>query len=73
MSLLALFATEVGLIDLDDAFQQSVLVLHHAANTLTEEPSRLLPDAKVFRQFDRRDTLAGRRHEIERGEPRPHW
>lgn len=72
LTFLALLAAKVSLVRLDDAFQQVFIVLHHAPDALTEEPCRLLADAEVFRQPNRRNALAGRCYEIKRGEPRPH-
>ncbi len=71
LAFLARLATEIRFVSLDNAFQQAVFVLHHPANTLAEEPSRLLADAEMFAQLDGGDALAGRGHQIERGEPRP--
>ncbi len=70
---LALLAAEVCFVHLYDAAQQPVLVLHHAADALAEEPCGFLADAEVFAQLDRRDALAGSGHQIEGGEPRPQW
>jgi hypothetical protein len=67
-----LLSAQVGFVNLDDAAQQSVLALHHAADALAEEPRRLLTDAEMLAQLDRRDALAARRHQVERREPDPH-
>jgi hypothetical protein len=66
---LAPFAAEIGLVDLDDAAQQTVFVLHHATDTLAEEPSGLLPDAEVLGELHRRDPFARCGEQIESGEP----
>src|SRR5215217_3310709 len=65
------FAAEIGFVCLDDALQQPVLILHHAADALPEEPCGFLADTDVFSQLDRGETLAAGGDQIERGEPRP--
>jgi hypothetical protein len=52
LAFLARLAAKVGFVCLNDALQQPVLVLHHPADTLAEEPSRLLADAEVFAQCE---------------------
>ena len=71
LAFLACLAAEIRFVGLDDTLQQPVLVLHHAADALAEEPSGLLADAEMFAQFDGRDTFAAGRDQIERSEPRP--
>jgi hypothetical protein len=65
------FAADVRLVGLDEPAQEPRIVLHHGADTVSKKPRRLLANAKMARQCDAGQPLAGYSKQIQRREPRP--
>lgn len=64
LMLVGLFATDIHLVDLDNAFQRVKIVTARFAQTMQHEPRGLLGDANFLGKLHRRYALAGRDQQV---------
>ena len=67
--LIALQSADERLVNLHDPAQLVAVLTASLAEPLEHEPCRLLSDANLFGQLERRDSLAGRNYQIHRINP----